>query len=216
MKKTIYLLLLIFPISLFSQTEKMNYKQTQDISFTKNYKNYHEITEYITKDGLKIKIGDKLIIGEAFTNKKKEKKNNIYDKFKNITVGKVKKSGMKNCKYLPANEQGTEVIVKKIFVTHQKKGDQVWGTRKNTPLYVSIYVKEEGKKFYKGTTLRTIIDIEKAIETGEIVSKNKKITREEAIKKLREAKDLLVIEVITQAEYDKLEKELMPIIKKEE
>ncbi len=86
----------------------------------------------------------------------------------------------------------------------------------NTPLYVSLYVKEEGKKFYKGTTIRTIIDIEKAIETGEIVSKNKKTTREEAIKKLREAKDLLVIEAITQAEYDKLEKELMPIIKKEE
>ena len=83
-------------------------------------------------------------------------------------------------------------------------------------MYVSLYVKEEGKKFYQGTTIRTIIDIEKAIETGEIKTKNKKPTREEAIKKLREAKDLLVIGVIKQEEYDKLEKELMPIIKKEE
>ena len=78
----------------------MNYKQTQDISFAKNYKNYHEIIEYITKDGIKIKIGDKIIIGSAATNKKRKKKNNIYDTFKNITVGKVKKPGMKKCKYL--------------------------------------------------------------------------------------------------------------------
>ena len=171
MKKIIYSLLLIFPISLFSQTDKMNYEETQNISFAKNYKNYHKIKEYTTKDGLQIKIGDKLTIGKASTNKKKEKKNHLFDKFKNIAVGKIKKSGMKECKYLSANEENKEVVVKNIFVTHQKKGDQVWGTRKNTPLYVSIYVKEEGKKFYKGTTIRTIIDIEKAIETGEIETK---------------------------------------------
>ncbi len=216
MKNIIYSILLIFPISVFAQIDKINYKQTQDINFTKNYKDYYKIKEYTTKDGTKIKIGDKLVIGEAATNKKKGKKNNVYDKFKNIAIGKVKKHGIAKCKYLLANETKSEVVVKNIFVTHRKKEGQFWGTRKNTPLYVSIYVKEEGKKFYKGTTIRTIIDIEKAIETGEIISKNKKPTREEAIKKLREAKDLLVIGVITEAEYDKLEKELIPIIKKEE
>ena len=176
---------------------------------------HYKIKEYTTKEGLQIKIGDKLTIGKAATNRKKEKENTIFDKVKNIAGGKVKKSRMKECNYLSATEEGTKVTVKSIFVTHKKTEDQVWGTRKNTPLYVSMYVKEEGKKFYKGSTLRTIIDIEKAIETGEIETKYKKITREEAIKKLREAKDLLIIEVITQQEYDKIEKELMPIIKKE-
>lgn len=213
-KTTYYLILLLLPTTLFSQTEKITYSQSQDINFTKDYKNYDKINTYITKDGFEIKKGNKLVIGEAATNKKRKKRNNIYDTFKNIAVGKVKKATQENCKYLPARESQTEVIIKNIFVTHRKTEKQFWATKKNTPLYISIYVKEENKKFYQGTTIRTIIDIEKAIESGEIVIGNK-ITREEAIKKLREAKDLEVIGVITIEEYEKVEKELMPIIKKE-
>ena len=41
------------------------------------------------------------------------------------------------------------------------------------------------------------------------------MNRENAIKKLKEAKDLLELEIITQEEYDKLKAELTPIIKDE-
>ena len=39
------------------------------------------------------------------------------------------------------------------------------------------------------------------------------MNRENAIKKLKEAKDLLELELMTQEEYDKLKKELTPIIR---
>ena len=55
------------------------------------------------------------------------------------------------------------------------------------------------------------IYIEKALEKGEIVSEI--MTRGEAIAKLKEAKDLLDLEMMTQEEYDKLRKELTPFIK---
>jgi len=41
------------------------------------------------------------------------------------------------------------------------------------------------------------------------------MSREDAIFKLKESKDLLDLEVITQEEYDKIKIELLPIIKKD-
>jgi hypothetical protein len=55
------------------------------------------------------------------------------------------------------------------------------------------------------------IYIEKALSVGEIVSTV--MTRSEAIAKLKEAKDLLDLEMMTQEEYDKIRKELEPIIR---
>ena len=55
------------------------------------------------------------------------------------------------------------------------------------------------------------IFIDKAIESGEIESSI--MSREEAIDKLKEAKDLLDLEMMTQEEYDKIKDELAPIIK---
>lgn len=57
-----------------------------------------------------------------------------------------------------------------------------------------------------------LIDYETALEVGEIINPNKKLTREEAISKLEEAKKLLNLELITQSEYDKLKRKLAPII----
>lgn len=42
---------------------------------------------------------------------------------------------------------------------------------------------------------------------------SKYITREEAIAKLKESKDLLDLEMISQEEYDKIKTDLTPIIK---
>ena len=55
------------------------------------------------------------------------------------------------------------------------------------------------------------ISIEGAIENGEI--ETSVLTREQAIAKLKESKDLLDLEVITQEEYNKIKEELIPLIK---
>ena len=59
----------------------------------------------------------------------------------------------------------------------------------------------------------SVMDSELAIESGEILLKNRKMTREEAIEKLKEAKGLMEIEMMTKEEFDQLKEELTPIIK---
>ena len=58
----------------------------------------------------------------------------------------------------------------------------------------------------------TVIDLEKAINFGEVINPVQKITREQAIKKLKEAKDLYELELMSKSEYEKLRSELTPII----
>jgi len=76
--------------------------------------------------------------------------------------------------------------------------------------------KTNGYKMYahfKGYGLiPVLIDYETAMELGEIKNSNAKLTREQAIAKLKEAKDLLDLEMISKEEYEKLKSELKPII----
>ena len=57
-----------------------------------------------------------------------------------------------------------------------------------------------------------LIDYENAIETGEIINPKAKMTRDQAINKLKESKVLLDLNVITTEEYEKLKNKLAPII----
>jgi hypothetical protein len=58
----------------------------------------------------------------------------------------------------------------------------------------------------------SVMDSELALESREILLKNRKMTREEAISKLKEAKELMEIEMMSKEEFNKLKKELAPII----
>ena len=76
--------------------------------------------------------------------------------------------------------------------------------------------KKNGYKMYahfKGYgLLPVLIDYDTALELGEIKNLNKILTKGEAIAKLKEAKELLELGVITQADYDKLKSEMTPLI----
>ncbi|MDW5288748.1 hypothetical protein [Formosa sp. PL04] len=74
---------------------------------------------------------------------------------------------------------------------------------------------KSGYKMYvlfKGYGINVFIDYDTALELGEINNPNKKLTKTEAINKLKEGKDLLDLELITQDDYDKLKSELTPLI----
>lgn len=58
----------------------------------------------------------------------------------------------------------------------------------------------------------SVTDYEKSVLAGEIKSLNAPLTRDEAIAKLKESKDLLDLGIIELEEYEKLKKELTPII----
>jgi hypothetical protein len=61
-----------------------------------------------------------------------------------------------------------------------------------------------------GVCNNLLVDIELAIESKEVRTNG--MTREEAIVKLKETKDLLDLGLVKQDDYDKLKTELTPII----
>ncbi len=95
---------------------------------------------------------------------------------------------------------GPVISNKDIIITKLK----VWSQNKATPkLYIA----------FKGFGMLPVyIDYESALEIGEIYNLNSDITRDEALAILKEKKELLDLELISQKEYDKIKVELSPII----
>ena len=212
MKKRILMFFLCWPLFMLGQHENLTYDQTQDISFVKKYKNNTAIDSYKTKDGLTISIGDTLTIGNAVINRKRYM---FHDVFSHIVIGKVKGLNNKEFRYLPHNYSGSKVVVKSIFVTHEKFiGYKLFPKRKEMPLYVSLFVTEYKNGISKifSHSRKTILDVEKALSSGEIVNYDSSLSKEEAIRKLKESKDLMELDFLSKEEYEKLKEKLTPII----
>jgi hypothetical protein len=212
MIKKIVILVLCLPLFTLAQKEILTYNQTNDIKFVKQYKNNTSIDSYITKDGLRIRVGDTLTIGNAVIKRKKYMFNDV---FSHIVAGKTKGTTNKESKPLPHNYSGSKVIVKSLFVTHEKfTGYKLWPNRKEMPLYVSVFVKDSRKGFSKmlSYSRKTILDIEKALSSGEIINPKAPLSKEEAIRKLKESKALMELDFLSKEEYEKLKEKLTPII----
>lgn len=100
--------------------------------------------------------------------------------------------------------KNTSVIVQEIKTYHR-------GSKKK-PLYVVMVLGEINGRAFGANKYLSLMDTELAIEFGEILLKNRKMTREEAIEKLKEAKELVEIDMMSKEEFEKLKKELAPII----
>lgn len=216
--KNILLAFFLTPVFLFCQNGDLNFNQSQDKQFCKQYKNYSKFDSYTTKDGLLISIGDTLTLGKAFKTKKKY---NFSDRFIYIAKGKAKGNDSKDFKFLEHHQGEVKVVVENIFVTHSDDNAyRLWTNRKEMPLYVSIFVKNPEIGLNSGSILSaigktskfTVLDIEKAFEFGEVVNPNKPLSRSEAILKLKESKDLFELDFISEEQYLKLKEKLTPII----
>jgi hypothetical protein len=104
------------------------------------------------------------------------------------------------------NLKNTKAIVKEIKAYHR-------GSKKK-PLYIIMVLGEINGKAFGINKYLSVMDTELAIESGEIILKNRKKTREEAISELKEAKELLEIELMSKEEFETLKKKLGPIIRK--
>ena len=69
-------------------------------------------------------------------------------------------------------------------------------------------------EFSEGGSVGTIMNVLDAVNTGEIINPNATMTRDQAIVKLKEQKDLLDLGMITKEQFDKIKLELTPIIMK--
>jgi len=224
MKKIFITILAFSSFTLFSQKkyiESMSFEQSQDIDFFINVKNNTKLGEYITASGNSVKLGDTLIIGNPTSS---SATSSTYGGGNKIAYGRTKTRFNKEFEFIqlgrPAgfgvvmSGQDTpmaginlskEVVLVKEMKTYHK------GSKKK-PLNVQIVLGEINGRAFGINKYLSVMNTELAIESGEIFLKNRKMTRDEAIAKLKEAKELLDLEMMSQEDYDALRKELSPII----
>ena len=183
MKKLFTILLISISSTIVAQ-KTITYDEMKTI--TKGAFESIECDTYQAKDGFSYKVGDTLKIGRPSSNKT----------FAFITSGATAAAlSGKAPEPLSSNSSGDNTIIKKIFVGGTKKAG------------FKIYVIGKGSC---GMCPNNTIDFEEAISTGEIQSKG--MSREQAIAKLKEAKDLVDLGMMSKEDFEKLKLELTPII----
>jgi hypothetical protein len=177
----------IFMIStlVISAQKTITYEEMKTIS--KGMFESIDCDNYVAKDAHTYKLGDTIKIGRPSSNKS----------FAFITVGSGVSSSMsgKGPEYVDASYSGNNTIIKSMYVGGSKKSGY------------KMYVIGKGRC---GLCPNNTIDFEEAIATGEIQSAG--MTREQAIAKLKEAKDLVDLGMMTKEDFEKLKAELSKII----
>lgn len=226
MKKLLLLTLIFATSNFYSQNhlEELSYEDTQNSDVFRGIKNGTTLSAYIAADGSKLKVGDTLVIGNptgsttnttavgganTFGGAKARSKSKA--SFSNIIMGRP--AGVGNILNAMSGEgpsnagqemQGEIVVISELKVNHK-------GSRKK-PLALQILLGEPNGRAFGINKYMSVTDYEKAVLAGEIKSINAPLTREEAIAKLKESKDLLDLGIIEEAEYEQLKAELTPII----
>ena len=231
MKKTITLLTVLLSIINISAQESitlLTYANTQDINFFNSIKNGAEVKEYITVSKNSVKPGDTLILGlptSQETNTKTyagsygtqlrggvaQSRSTSKKTYEFVKMGRPAgfgsiMSAMNGDAQIMADNslKNTTVVVNEMKAYHRGS--------KNKPLYVVMILGEINGRAFGINKFLSVMDTELAMESGEVLLKNRKMTREEAIAKLKEAKELMEIDVISKEEFEVLKKELTPII----
>lgn len=204
MKSALLLGLLFFTTVLNAQDlDSLTYEQANDPAFFPTISNGVSVGKYITSNGAVFKLKDTLIIGKPTLANQRS--------FDYIIMGKA--GGFGNMMgamngdapaKLTLNYSGQTVLVDEIKVYHN-------GSKKK-PLKFTIRLGEVNGRAFGVNKYLTINDFELAYVAGEILLKNQPMTRAEAIAKLKEAKDLLDLGMMTQEKFDKMKADLSKII----
>ena len=191
------LLVLVMLAFNFANAQKIKTTDSFDIRITskelkKTHKNKFVVTNELTlKDGSKIKIGDTFQLGESA-----RKSSDTYASITmgRITVGAALASGVT---YASATMIEADYILKDIKVTNY------YGLVRAT-----FFLKHSTST----SAISYITATDASLDNGELINPNAPLTREEAIAKLKEAKDLMDLGMMSQEEFETLRKELTPII----
>jgi hypothetical protein len=145
---------------------------------------------------------------DKFGNKISENTELTLGKNSNLVTGKYQTWGIRQLGvYTPVDKimSGEKVLVKRIFIIRI-------GLGMNTSFILTMDCELISKRLSKNTL--TVQYFEKSIENGETIFDSGILTKEKALKVLKEKKELLDLDLINQSEYDSLKKALSPIILK--
>jgi len=222
MKKLIIILIILTTAaSSFAQKQRdeLSFKDSQNPLVFQKIKNNTRIMKYTAADGSIISVGDTLVIGVPSGKITTTVGRNIVggaesrtkSNFQTIILGRPVGftsilSAMNGEEPLNAgsNMQGEKVIVSEMKVIHK-------GSRKK-PLALEVLLGEPNGRAFGANKYLSVTDYEKSVLDGEIKSLHAPLTRAEAIAKLKESKELLDLGIIKADKYEKLKKELIPII----
>ncbi len=209
--KKILILLFISTTVCFSQkklkqTDSISYKNLETI---KGYKNIVEVQYYQTIDDAWLTIGDTLIVGNPSNPNKIQSGSDM-----------IGGSSINSHTHIVLGTAGAAMMGVMFMGNEGMVGDKMVITRirigrisKKQPYATSFEFNKAGGGRFLATKKLARADIDKALNSGEIINPKAPITRSQAIAKLKEAKELLDIEMMTKEEFDALKKELSPVIK---
>ena len=168
---------------------EMGFKETK----AKFKANFDVTKELILKDGSKVVVGQEMKLGESVS-----KLSNDYE---TIFMGRLTIGGALLAPPTRANSsfKQNDYIVEEIKVK-----------RSMGQVSALFYLKNMSSDTMG---LRYVTVSEASLANGEAINPNRAMTRTEAIAKLKEAKDLMELDMMTQAEFNALRDELTPIIK---
>ena len=225
-----------------NELDSLSYDNTQDINFFKNVKNRTLVKKYTTVKNRTlvkkyttvnnniIQVGDTVILGNPTSQEFSSRTySGSYGYKGRVGVSNSRSTSKKTYDFIQLGRpagfgsimsamsgeavsmadnsiKNTKVIVKEIKAYHR-------GSKKK-PLYLIMVLGEINGKAFGINKFLSVMNTELAIESGEILLKNRKKTRDEAISELREAKELLEIDMISKQEFETLKKKLGPIIRK--
>jgi len=212
-KQILFILLTAIYVNCFSQ--KKSVIDTLDISkftiqeYKDNYVKKPTVNVLVLEDNTILKKGSELVIGTPSNPNNKnyhiyygEKTGETTVDFSHILVGKLNLFNNFVIPVLFSNkDKGDVILIDKIMLTK---------TRKLYHIHVN-FTKKDGTNVAL-TKYGHVLDFLKAIKNGEIINPNRAMSRKEAIAKLKESKDLLELEMISKEEFNKIKKELTPLI----
>lgn len=222
---------LIFVANINAQKEldSLNFKNTQDINFFKTIKNRTLVKKYTTESGNIIKIGDTIVLGATTSMEMSTKTlSGSYGRTARGGVSKSRSTTKKTYEFIkmgrPAGfgsimsslngddaAMASNSLKNSIAVVTEIKAYHRGSKKK--PLYLVMILGEVNGRAFGINKYLSVMDTELALESGEVLLKNRKKTRAEAIQELKEAKELLEIDIMTKEEFELLKKELGPIIR---
>lgn len=184
--------------------DSLNYQSANDPAVYKRFKQGTVVGNYISQNGTGFNLGDTIIIGKPQVIGSKE--------FTFIQVGKPASFGSVMMALngqapirIQSSWSGTLQVIKGIYAGHIGGG-------RNKPLGIYLYlVNTTGD-----SRILTVTNLEPALESGEIIAKNRPMSRTEAIAKLKESKDLLDLGLMKAEDYEKIKAKLTPLIMKTE
>ena len=173
-----------------------------DVSSIKNKKEWKKYKSGINTNELKVefgvfKVGSDLTLGNP-SNKE------ISLDFKLVTVNKFSIMGSMAAVPMNNSDSNLEILIERIRVYRPAMGQ---------PMRLIVdFKRKDGANIAFGK-FGHIWDLSKAISLGEFINPNAPLNRQQAIAKLKEAKDLLELDMMSKEEFDALKAELSPIIR---